>query len=72
MSCPAQDRGLSKGIKYSYTLFGVGEAAGDALRTKILVETAPTFDGLDSLCKAALISSRNAVKGGNGSGLGGS
>jgi len=32
MSCPAQDRGLSKGIKYSYTLFGVGEAAGDALR----------------------------------------
>jgi hypothetical protein len=33
MSCPAQDRGLSKGIKYSYTLFGVGEAAGDALST---------------------------------------
>jgi hypothetical protein len=31
MSCPAQDRGLSKGIKYSYTLFGVGEAPGDAL-----------------------------------------
>jgi hypothetical protein len=34
MSCPAQDRGLSKGIKYSYTLFGVGEAPGDALRGK--------------------------------------
>jgi hypothetical protein len=31
MSCPAQDRGLSKGIKYSYTLFGVGEVVGDAL-----------------------------------------
>jgi hypothetical protein len=36
MSCPAQDGGLSKGIKYSYTLFGVGEAAGDALRTAVV------------------------------------
>jgi hypothetical protein len=33
MSCPAQDRWLSKDIKYSYTLFGVGEAPGDALST---------------------------------------
>ena len=30
------------------------EAELGAISTKILVETAPTFDGLDSLCKAAL------------------
>jgi hypothetical protein len=39
---PAQDGGLSKGIKYSYTLFGVGEAAGDALRGQCSYFITPT------------------------------
>jgi hypothetical protein len=44
MSCPAQDGGLSKGIKYSYTLFDIGEAARDALTAYMIRVASPQPD----------------------------